>query len=612
MQPLCGGRECSESSAASSYASAGQVQDNYDRLHEEVMALRYIQEADPDFWGDVEVDLAGLADTRTVLVRITGCRAELGVTLTKKYPQKPAGISLSYPGPSNRACKYIRDDLLHLARAKAAADTELLYDLMKRFKELVFQDQDPGSPVVATAKTARQASSSLRGGSSGKPQTKALRWNSESGGTSRQGASSRQIQSRIKTNHLKRLIAEDDQLRDAIRAGHIKLLSVAWLLTNDQRRGLPRILPRQQMEELDHDAFLAPDVAVEALSRGDRSIFALSHGWLAAGDPDPHGIRVDMVVRFFRRMQDTSGRPLPVDAGLFWDFCSLHQHMEVGQPQRPRTLEERGCFQKGLRVMADLYASPIGVTVLQIRQTPACPKELAGLIRISGHWRGVDVRKDVLGKMRAFSTMRSIEQMDDDIFGNPVIEVRFQRHDAAKQACDTLCEALRRGDATVRQLQPPARVKATLHPLLKWGKLRVHLELTPKTAQGVFVRMAYNERPYDERGWCIFEDAVAREALRLENSMVNTSPSNKRSVAYLQVPDLFLKLPSKIYLLSTTGADTVTVSHVSDKQRNKAIKERIEAAHFTAGKQDKDAVHVLYSDYVNKISRLRAQNAKKP
>ena len=55
------------------------------------------------------------------------------------------------------------------------------------------------------------------------------------------------------------------------------------------------------------------------LERGDRSILALSYGWLTALHPDPHGTTLAAVRRFLDADAAAS------DTGLFWDFCSLPQ-----------------------------------------------------------------------------------------------------------------------------------------------------------------------------------------------------------------------------------------------------------------------------------------------
>ena len=55
---------------------------------------------------------------------------------------------------------------------------------------------------------------------------------------------------------------------------------------------------------------------------------------------------------------------------------SLYQH--------PRTPEQTVAFKAALEVMGDGYASPMGVTVLQMRRIPAAPAELAGTFNVVG------------------------------------------------------------------------------------------------------------------------------------------------------------------------------------------------------------------------------------
>ena len=56
----------------------------------------------------------------------------------------------------------------------------------------------------------------------------------------------------------------------------------------------------QQLEALERTGdspLLSPEEAVALVRRGDRSVGALSYGWLSAGDPDPVGMRMAVVRR---------------------------------------------------------------------------------------------------------------------------------------------------------------------------------------------------------------------------------------------------------------------------------------------------------------------------
>ena len=68
-----------------------------------------------------------------------------------------------------------------------------------------------------------------------------------------------------------------------LQDGTIRLVRAQWLLS----AACPAVMPRRQ--ELPEEAFCSADEASERLRRGDRSIIALSYGWLTAAHPDPHG-----------------------------------------------------------------------------------------------------------------------------------------------------------------------------------------------------------------------------------------------------------------------------------------------------------------------------------
>ena len=82
----------------------------------------------------------------------------------------------------------------------------------------------------------------------------------------------------------------DEPLAAKLRDGSIRLLRCAWLVSDaaqafiyDKESGLPRMRRRQ---DLPPDAFFAPQDAAALLSRGDRSVLALSYGWLTAAHPE--------------------------------------------------------------------------------------------------------------------------------------------------------------------------------------------------------------------------------------------------------------------------------------------------------------------------------------
>ena len=125
-------------------------------------------------------------------------------------------------------------------------------------------------------------------------------------------------------NVLQLLSALDDRLVAALEAGDIRLLRSAWLL---KQTGTFRLLCRQDLETKDGDglnsALLSCEEAVRLIRRCDRSVGAVTHGWLTPGDPDPDGRRLDLVQRALRAN--------PGMEGLFWDFASLHQPSADGQ-----------------------------------------------------------------------------------------------------------------------------------------------------------------------------------------------------------------------------------------------------------------------------------------
>ena len=110
----------------------------------------------------------------------------------------------------------------------------------------------------------------------------------------------------------------DHRLAVALQRGKIRLIRSSWLLL------LPpgsRIQFRQELEALEASGeaspLLSPDEAVALLAEGNRSVAALTYGWLVAGTPDPTKHRLACVRQALQEH--------PHIKGLFWDFASLYQ-----------------------------------------------------------------------------------------------------------------------------------------------------------------------------------------------------------------------------------------------------------------------------------------------
>ena len=145
----------------------------------------------------------------------------------------------------------------------------------------------------------------------------------------------------------------DDQVIEALKSSLIKLISCKWL----RAQGKGFILPRCQ--ELPDDAALSPEEAVEMFASNNRRVATLSYGWLTPQHPDPFGTRIAILIAF---LNSEEGRNYD---GLFLDFCSM--------PQKPRTEDEEDRMRKGLKLMANLYASALGSSVIRLSLIPPRP-----------------------------------------------------------------------------------------------------------------------------------------------------------------------------------------------------------------------------------------------
>ena len=312
----------------------------------------------------------------------------------------------------------------------------------------------------------------------------------------------------------------DDRVATALRGGTIRLVSVDFLLRQADSWAPPR------MQELARvpGALVPMEAAAQTLERGDRSVFVLSYGWLTRAEPDPYGHRVGALRRFFQRL--ASSRLLPEDAALFWDWCSL--------PQRPRDAAEDALMKAALGIMADLYASPLGTAVVQIKEIPRRPASLDGSVLILS--QGIELDEGHLSDVLAtFGRIRSVEVL------SPIeARAKFERHEDAER-----CAAMADG-----------RVGA--------------------------VMMEYSGRPYDERGWCILEESVACEGPLRAQRHAGTRHALSRAPR------------AKLYELGVAGT---AVEKAPRPQNAASVARRLEAGAFSNGKADVDAVRLMYEEY---------------
>ncbi|KOO28318.1 ankyrin repeat and sam domain-containing protein 6 [Chrysochromulina tobinii] len=275
--------------------------------------------------------------------------------------------------------------------------------------------------------------------------------------------------------------------------------------------------------------FLSAEEAVVLLRRGSRGVGALSHSWLSPGECDPDGVRLEMVLAALEEH--------PHIEGVFWDYASLFQNL----PNRTRTPVESAAFERAIMVMADVYASAVGTTVLQSREIPPRPEAFDGALCLFGlkATKGEGAVRETLG---CFGAIVAFEHTR-----NPPV-VRFASHEAALAA---------------KRAGP-------------W----------PELCDGVDT--LYNERPYDERGWCVFEDAVSHELLA-------------RLGAVPRVREALDALPSKVLVLRSGRPTEPCVAPTGElAERVERVLTRIAGATFT-GKGDMDTVPALYREYVTRI-----------
>jgi hypothetical protein len=199
----------------------------------------------------------------------------------------------------------------------------------------------------------------------------------------------------------------DDRLSEALGRGYIRLVKPDWLIAQSVAGGF-LVRPCQELRMMQPSPLLSPEDAVDVLRRANRSVGALTLGWLTPGHCDPCGEHLVCLQQALVVM--------PHIQAVFWDFASL--------PQHPRSEADEEAFACALSVMGDLYASAVGTTVLQMKQMPPRPPMFDGVVVL----RNPKPRTQE-GEIRALLSGHDVTQVNV-----PNGSVRFASHRSAIEA----------------------------------------------------------------------------------------------------------------------------------------------------------------------------------
>ena len=315
----------------------------------------------------------------------------------------------------------------------------------------------------------------------------------------------------------------DSRLVEVLARGEIRLIRAAWL-----RRKKPtyRLQRRQILEQKPH-ALLSCEEAVELLLMGKRAIGVLSHPWLSASSPDPEGVHLEAVQHALADLKHVEA--------LFWDIGCLHQarprpcapapqlththrarththtHTHTHTPctrmptcapacppvhtyahQVPRTEAEEASFDSALTVMADLYASAVGTSVLQLREVPERPERMEGVVCMQHLAAGTTLRHLRAAVATSCVGALKVTMASDDAHAH----LRFRSDEEAS-------EMMASGSEEIRKLC------ADVVPL-------------------------YNDASFDQRGWLTFESSISMELLL-------------RVIRHPRLQTALLRMPHKVF-----------------------------------------------------------------
>ena len=234
-------------------------------------------------------------------------------------------------------------------------------------------------------------------------------------------------------------------------------------------------------------------------------------------------------------------------------------------------------FKSALSIMALLYASPLSTAVLQLPWLSPMPDEFTGVVRIQFDTKVAPSKPDLVMELNLQFGPRS---------EGPLHQTSYEllKYVSFPDAPSVPTWALVRFNdhATAQKLSVMSADK----------RARESLGTVLGTAT---IFLAYNSNDYGNRGWCVFEDGVAREAIAWLGTFAII---NDFCAAHVHT--------AKLHLLDSSGGTITAAQEVQDYSITKA---RIERATFT-GKGDQKIVVRQYMMFRTKLRNVVFQFCK--
>ena len=317
------------------------------------------------------------------------------------------------------------------------------------------------------------------------------------------------------------------------------------------------------------EAFLSPEEAVRAFGNGKRQVLVLSYGWLSANAPDPRGERLALIRRFLATLPDAA------ECGFFMDHVCL--------PQLPRTPEEDKVFYRGLKSMGKLYASVTGTAVVQIKAVPTRPAEMDGALVIRKLAEAVDEEQ----LKTALSTHGEVLRCELQRGATGSAEVQYATHAQAENAVKAGMAALRLSSSAGRHI---SRELSRRMPLTDRAPTMVVL------LEHAVIFEAYNSRPYEERGWCCFEEGVAQVVVA---HLAEQAREGRLTPKHITAG----KIRPKLLAIDESGAVEPHEAKLAPNKLVADLQERINNDAKFTGEEDRTIVEKLLIEFVWMVSR---------
>lgn len=233
--------------------------------------------------------------------------------------------------------------------------------------------------------------------------------------------------------------------------------------------------------------------------------------------------------------------------------------------------------------MGKLYASVTGTAVVQIKAVPTRPAEMDGALVIRKLAEAVDEEQ----LKTALSTHGEVLRCELQRGATGSAEVQYATHAQAENAVKAGMAALRLSSSAGRHI---SRELSRRMPLTDRAPTMVVL------LEHAVIFEAYNSRPYEERGWCCFEEGVAQVVVA---HLAEQAREGRLTPKHITAG----KTRPKLLAIDESGSVEPHEAKLAPNKLVADLQERINSDAKFTGEEDRTIVEKLLIEFVWMVSR---------